>query len=351
MRVAFVGGGTGGHLAPGIAVAERLRELGHEVRFVVAGRDVEDSMLAPRALSSVALFGRGGRPPLRRLDQWWRAARLWRRELSAYDPAVVVVLGGWVALPCALSGWGQRPSVLVETNARPGKVQRMLSGRVDHVCLGARGPDMPQGRRSTRLTGTPVPAWTALPRDAAARALGLDPERRTLLVFGGSQGASDLDALLPAVSARLAARDEGWQLLHLRGPGRPVPAADTPGVALHSLPFQADMASVWSVADAALCRAGAGTVAELAASGTPALLLPYPHHRDRHQAANAADLVRAGAALQVPDDDPRAQRTLPQLLDALLDELPARVAAARALARPGAARRVADVVAEAGAGA
>ena len=130
-----------------------------------------------------------------------------------------------------------------------------------------------------------------------------------------------------------------------------MPAADTPGVALHSLPFQADMASVWSVADAALCRAGAGTVAELAASGTPALLLPYPHHRDRHQAANAADLVRAGAALQVPDDDPRAQRTLPQLLDALLDELPARVAAARALARPGAARRVADVVAEAGAGA
>ncbi|GJM22158.1 MAG: UDP-N-acetylglucosamine--N-acetylmuramyl-(pentapeptide) pyrophosphoryl-undecaprenol N-acetylglucosamine transferase [Planctomycetota bacterium] len=351
MRVAFVGGGTGGHLAPGIAVAEQLREAGHDVRFVVAGREVEASMLSPRALPSVALFGAGGRPPLRRLDQWWRATRRWRRELAGYDPHVVVVLGGWVALPCALSGWGARPSVLVETNARPGKVQRLLSGRVDHVCLGAQGPDMPQGRRSTRLTGTPVPGWRPLPRAEALAALGLDAQRHTLLIFGGSQGAADLDALLPAVAARLAARDEAWQLLHLRGPGRVVPAASSADVPLHSLPFQADMASVWAAADAALCRAGAGTVAELAASGTPALLLPYPHHRDRHQAANAEDLVRVGAALQVPDDDPCAQRSLPALLDELLDDLPARVHAARALARPGAARRVAEVVSEAGAGA
>lgn len=347
MRVAFVGGGTGGHLAPGIGVAESLRARGHECRFVVAGRDVEHAMLVPRELASVALFGEGGRPPLRRVDRWVGATARWRRALAAFDPDVVVVLGGWVALPCALTGWGGRPSVLVETNARAGKVQRLLSGRVDHVCLATAGDDMPVGRRSTRLTGTPFPALSPTPRHEAAGRLGLDPARSTLLVLGGSQGATDLDRLVPRLQQELAARHDGWQLLHLRGPGRVAPDSLELDVPLHSRPFQALMSDVWCVADAAVCRAGAGTVAELAASGTPALLLPYPHHRDRHQAANAESLVRGGAALSVPDDDPRAERSLAELLGRLLDEQPRRAEAARGQAQLQAAERVAEVVADA----
>lgn len=349
MKVAFVGGGTGGHLAPGIGIAEVLRQQGCDVLFHVAGRGIERAMLAPRALPWLALFGEGGRPSLwGRAGAWYEATRRWRASLRAFVPDVVVVLGGWVALPVAWSGFGGLPSLLVETNARPGRVQRLLSRRVDVACLAVDGPRMPRGRKLTEVTGIPTPALPWRAREDAARRLGLDPARRCLLVLGGSQGAADLNALVPAVRGVLSRRSEAWQVLHVTGPAR-MGCSDDVDLALGHVPviefpFCEDMGSAWAVADVALCRSGAGTVAELSLSGTPAVLLPYPHHADRHQAANGALLAERGAAVMVGAHDPSGKQTVPALLSQVLDRLPIMSQAARAAAQPEAAARVARLV-------
>ncbi len=308
-------------------------------------------MLEPRGFESRTLFGGGGgRPGLHRLGSWLRATRTLRKELSRFDPDVVVVLGGWVALPTVWSRLGSRPTVLIESNARPGKVQRLLARRVDHACLAVDGPAMPRGRRSTRVTGVPTPSLGDCSRRDAAEVFGLDPDRLTLLITGGSQGARDLNELVPGFRVELSERDEPWQILHVVGPQQGSVAAQGPhgAVPVACIPFVSDMAAAWSLADVAVCRSGAGTTAELACTGTPALLIPYPHHADRHQAWNGQPLVDAGAARMVAAADPAGTRTAVKILASMLDHLPDMAQRARSLARPDAAREVAQVVGSAG---
>lgn len=342
MRVALIGGGTGGHLVPGIAL---VGALGAETEacFLVAGSAVERKVLAgvPHALEP--LFDGGtGRPPPWRADAWWRAVRRFRAARERFDPAVVVVLGGWVALPAVVAGFGGRPSVLVEQNARAGRVQRLLSGRVDHACVPVAGPGMPRGRRGTHVTGNPVPPLPLADRASARARLGLDPGRRTVLLMGGSQGARDLNRLLPELGAVLAAQPDPWQVLHLTGRRERVPGPPEVPVVAHS--FLSSMADAYAAADLAVSRAGGCTVAELANTGTPSVLVPYPHHADRHQHANARWLVEAGAALVVPDDDPTGRATLGGLVRSALARLPAMARAAAGAGRPDAAERVAAIV-------
>lgn len=349
MRIAFLGGGTGGHLAPGVGVAEVLRARGHEVRFHVAGRAVESAVLEPRGFPAVDLFGPGGRPGLGRVGRWFGATRRWRAATAEMQPDAVIILGGWVSLPAVWSGLGSRPSLLIETNARPGRVQRLLGGRVDVTCLAAPGPAMPRGRRATLWTGSPVPALPRRERGEALTRLGLRADRRTLLLMGGSQGAADLNALLPSVCRELVRDGDAWQVLNLTGAaavGCPEldEAGCCQGVPVTRLPFCADMPSAWAVTDVAVCRSGAGTVAELALAGAPSVLVPYPHHADRHQVANALPLVEAGAATLVGAHDPTGVRSVPSLLHQLLARRERMAAAARRMARPDAALRVADAV-------
>jgi UDP-N-acetylglucosamine--N-acetylmuramyl-(pentapeptide) pyrophosphoryl-undecaprenol N-acetylglucosamine transferase len=347
IRVAFLGGGTGGHLAPGVAVAEELRRRGHESLFLIAGRPVERALLDPRRLSSRDLFGDRTRPSPLNVGSWCHASRLWRSAVREYDPDAIVVLGGWVSLPAVLFGFFGRPSVLLEQNARAGKVQKLLGQRVEHACLTVDGDDMPRGRRGTHVTGNPAPELPPCTREQAAAALGLDVSRRTLLLMGGSQGAGDLNALLPQLLPVVAASGAPWQVLNITG-GQPAPVlergADAAGVPVVRRHFVADMAAAWRLADIAVCRAGAGTVAELACTGTPSVLVPYPHHADHHQEANGRLLVEVGGALMVGRDDPTGVRTAASLLAQALGRLPAMSTAALRVARPRAAHDVADVV-------
>ncbi len=348
MRTLFLGGGTGGHLASGIAVADLLRRRGHESVFLVAGRAVERSMLTPGAHAYEALFGDSPRPSVARLRRWMEATSRWRAAVRRHDPDVVVVLGGWVAAPALLTGFFGRPSVLIEQNARAGRVARRLDRRVDHVCLSFAGAEMPRGRRTTQVTGHPSSPMPRLERGTAARRLGLAPDRRTLLLMGGSQGARDLNQLLSPLCTVLETSGDAWQVLHLTGgrtaPDGSPPEAQNSDVPVVALPFLDDMSAAYSLADVAVCRAGAGTVAELSLTGTPSVLVAYPHHADRHQRANAMALVLEGGALLVPGEDPTGSATVPGLLCAALDRLPAMAAAARRTARPDAARQVADVI-------
>lgn len=351
MKVAFLGGGTGGHLAPAIGVAHALAPRGVEALFLVAGRAVERDMLGPRQLRSVSLFGEGSRPSPLRVDRWMSASRRLSRALAEHDPDAVVLTGGWVSLPALIAGLGGRPSVLIEPNAVPGKVGRLLASRVDHTCLSEESVGL-HGRRGRRVTGVPTLPLGDWSPEAARSLFELEPGRHTLVVLGGSQGARDLAALMPAVRATLRADPRRWQVLHVtgRGPGadspvsRPDQAGDVP---VRRVPFVADMGAAWAAADLALCRAGSGTVAELAASGTPSVLVPYPYHSDHHQEANGRSLVAAGAALMVPRSDPRGERSVPGLLAAALGDLPAMTRAAVGASRHDAAAEVADLVEQA----
>ncbi len=350
VKVAFLGGGTGGHLAPGVAVAQELARRGHQSLFLIAGRQVEHALLDPRGLQARELFGDRPRPSALDLSSWARAVALWRGAVREEQPDAIVVLGGWVALPAVLTGFWGRPSVLIEQNLIAGRVQRLLGGRVEHACLAGDGSDMPRGRRSTRVTGNPAPELPRLPRAEAAARLGLDPARRTLLLMGGSQGAGDLNALLPALCEVLVEHGQPWQVLNVTGQ-QPASVSGHPGVPVVRRLFIEDMAAAYSATDVAVCRAGGSTVAELANTGTPSVLVPYPRHADRHQEANGQALVSCGGALMTHRDDPTGRRGAPLLLRAALARLPDMVAAALTVARPRAAREVTEVVlAAAGAG-
>src|SRR5689334_21644758 len=133
VRVAFLGGGTGGHLAPGVAVAQELQRRGHDALFLIAGRPVERALLDPRGLPTRELFGDRPRPSPLDVRSWATATVRWRRAVREQDPQAIVVLGGWVALPAVLTGFFGRPSVLIEQNLRAGRVQRLLGGRVGHA--------------------------------------------------------------------------------------------------------------------------------------------------------------------------------------------------------------------------
>ena len=168
------------------------------------------------------------------------------------------ICGAWKyarpTAPALLTGLRGRPSVLIEQNARAGKVQRLLGGRVDFACLSVAGPGMPRGRRGTRVTGNPLLTDTSLlDRAEAARRLGLAADRRTLLLMGGSQGSSDVNALLPVLLPVLEATGEPWQVLNLTG-RQPCPVLERHEVPVLRQRFLQDMPAAYALADVAVCR-------------------------------------------------------------------------------------------------
>lgn len=285
MRVLFVGGGTGGHLTPALGLAEALEARGHETLFLISGRAVERDFFADGRRHASLGFDESGLPrPLALIGAMRRA----RAEARRFAPSVTVALGG-AASAAALAVTG--PRVLLEGNAVAGRSVRWMqpfaratltlfaatAGTLrGGVCVG------PLARRALR----------ARPRGEARAALGLPGEGALLLVLGGSQGATALNRAALALAPSLAA--QGARALLLCGPGRAAELAaaaarwpDTLTVREHC----ADMGAAYSAADFALARGGASTVAELWLHALPAVIVPYPHHRDRQQEHNALALA------------------------------------------------------------
>lgn len=314
MTVVFAGGGTGGHLYPAIAIADALRERAARITFIGTADRLE-ATIVPKAgyslhtIESRALPRRPSFGILRTLTANVRGTWQSLRLLAAARPDLIVATGGYVAFPVALAARLRRfvrmtraPVVLLEPNVEPGLTNRLLAPIVDEVW-------------SAQTTGIPIRATLRrlpLRSDAVAR-LGLDEAARTLLVMGGSQGARSInDAVLQLVSAhRLPA---GWQVLHITGEGeydRIVARLKTQDLAANRAPVVArayldDMADAYAAADLVLTRAGASTLGELAALGKPAILVPYPFAAQAHQAANAARVEAAGAAVVLTDEQLQA---------------------------------------------
>nr|WP_324653266.1 undecaprenyldiphospho-muramoylpentapeptide beta-N-acetylglucosaminyltransferase [Georgenia sp. H159] len=365
MRALLAGGGTAGHVNPLLATATELAALPGGAELTVLGtaegleaRLVPEAGLPLRIVPRVPL-PRRPTPELLRLPGRLRSAvRAASRAITDSRAQVVVGFGGYVATPAYLAARRLGvPVVIHEQNARPGIANRLGARWARSVAVTFPGTPLP----GATLTGLPLRAAIAElvaeraadaagRRRAGAAALGLDPQRTTLLVTGGSLGAQRINA---AVSAGAAALDAaGIQVLHLTGQGKdePVRAAAAGLDGYHVRPYLDDMASAYAAADLVLARSGAGTVSELAALGLGAVYVPLPIGNGE-QRRNAADVVAAGGGLLVDDADLTPDYVTGPLLDLLGDgarlTAMSRSAAAAGI-RDGAARLAELVVRAAG---
>jgi len=307
-RVLLVCGGTGGHLAPGIALAEQLASRGADCLLLVSGKGVDTRMAARYpALAFRRGHGRGWGPGLRGrlafllLGLVALADSLWL--LLRRRPAAVVCFGGYLSLaPALLARLLLIPVHLHEANRVPGKAVRLLARLAStiHVPPGVSLPSVPASR--LRPGGFPLRAEIGpRPREAARAALGFPAEGRLLLVVGGSQGASALTRWSAESFPELARL--GVHLLCLSGPGGRSDEERSAGSVARFLPFCDRMAEAYAAADLAVSRAGAGTLAELAACRLPAVLVPLPSAADDHQSANARVAAAEGAARVCPEGE------------------------------------------------
>ncbi len=339
------GGGTGGHLFPGLAVAEHVAgTAAASVLFIgsafgIEARVIPQTRFEFRAIPIRGLRGRGWRGALEMAAQLPGATmRAWR-ILGAFGADVVVGVGGYASVPVVIAAALRRiPSVLLEQNANPGLANRALARVAQRVCTTFAEANRYFPAAKVVVTGNPVRLFAARP--AGTRA-GF-----TLLVFGGSQGAHRLNEAMGDAGVALRDAIDGLRIIHQTGPADCTAVRERYarlGIAADVREFIDDMGAAYAAADLVVCRAGATTVAELTALGKPAILVPYPFAADDHQRANASVLAERGAALLALDRDLDGQRLAQSIIE--LAGAPARLAAmgtaARALGVPDAAARVA----------
>ncbi len=335
-------GGTGGHIFPGLAVADAVRAQGWRVVWLgnpeaMEGRLVPAQGYELAPLQFTALRGKG---LLRKLMLPWRLiAACWqaRKQLQRIDPDVVLGLGGFVSFPGGLMARLQgRPLLVHEQNSVAGLANRVLARLADRVLTG-----FPDVLARGEWCGNPLrPEICALAEPAARFADREGPLR--LLVLGGSLGAAALNTQVPLALARLPVAER--PLVRHQSGEKHLAALQTnyaqAGVEAECLPFIEDMATAYAWADLVICRAGALTVAELAAVGVASILVPFPHAVDDHQTRNARFLADAGAAILLPQARATAEELslLRSLTRAQLLQMAER---ARALAKPEATQTVA----------
>ncbi len=351
MRVLLAGGGTGGHLVPGLNLAAGLKERGHVPALVREGREVEERFPFDGEILEDMGLRAGSRGAALAFDLW-RGGRKALRLLREWRPDLVAGLGGRTAFPCLrAAGRLGIPFVLLEQNRIPGRTTRWFARRARRVYLAFPETAELLPGASNKATGPPLrPGLDRREDPGLRRRFGLAPGRRILLVLGGSQGALALNEGLPRLLAALPKEwKEGWAVLHLAGSGKEEASAkayEGTGVDAHVLPFHREMPELYALASLVVCRGGGTTLAEVAAAGRPALVVPYPWHRDRHQEANAACFEERGAMRILPQSELEAGGGRELLLSmteppGLLEEMGAR--ARRVLPPGGRARILADL--------
>lgn len=341
-RLCLVSGGTGGHLMPALVLARSMQERGQEPLLVTEGRDVERALVRRELpdVTSVELSRSTSSPAL--LPLWLlRATWAARRHLREHDIKGVISTGGRASVPVALAARSLRlPLFLLEQNAVTGRANRWLLPLSRRMYVGLPGASERHGR--ALFTGTPLRSgFGRVQREEARRSLGLLSDVPVVLVTGGSQGARVLNDVVPTALQQVRAK---MQVMHLSGLGNETTVrhryADvTRDTVAHVRAVAADMDRLFAAADLVICRGGGTTIAELMAVGRAAIILPYPHHRDRQQFHNARVLERVGAAI-IQEEAHLDPAALTQLIESLLLE-PSRL---RAMADQGRKLRRLDAV-------
>ncbi|MFM7052469.1 MAG: UDP-N-acetylglucosamine--N-acetylmuramyl-(pentapeptide) pyrophosphoryl-undecaprenol N-acetylglucosamine transferase [Planctomycetota bacterium] len=341
--IMLAGGGSGGHIAPGLAIAERLRESAPDVGIVFAcsTRAVDAQMLDPTGFEYRPIpaehLSKSPLELMRFVKSFADGRSVTKSIIRERNVRGVVALGGFVTGPVVSAAQSLGvPVMLVNLDATPGKANRWVAKRAKTVLSACPTPSEPNFARA--VVGMPVrrAAIATLSRDECRAKLGLEPGLHTLLVTGASQGAKSLNDLVALMLMRERAAFGGWQVLHLVGSADRKPVEDAyreAGVHAKVLPFLHEMGLGWGAADAALSRAGANSVAEAVLNAVPTVFAPYPYHADRHQRFNAEPYVREGLALMEDDhvDAEKNLRGLGAALRSLLTEAPRRTSMRAAL--------------------
>jgi UDP-N-acetylglucosamine--N-acetylmuramyl-(pentapeptide) pyrophosphoryl-undecaprenol N-acetylglucosamine transferase len=373
-RILMVAGGTGGHIFPALAVAEELRGRGersgqpYEIEFVGTHRPLEAKLIPAagfplRTVDAAGLKGIGGIKRLQNLLVLPRTAIAVAGILREFRPQVVLGVGGYLAGPVMLEAvLGGIPTVLIEPNVLPGFTNRLLAPLVRAAAVGFAETASYYGEKA-HTTGLPVrQAFFEIPQRRAARevarALLPVPEtqpgvvvspRFTVLVVGGSQGSVAINHAMKEALPLLAEESGGWRIIHQTGERdyneiRKAYQEQSLPAEVHA--FIDDMPGTLAQADLVISRAGATAVAELAAAGRAAVLIPFPGAADQHQLENARALERAGAARVIVQSELTPERLAKEIRELMASPaaLEGMETAVHSLARPDAAARIADLV-------
>ncbi len=354
-RIVFAGGGSGGHLMPGMAVAEGLtrRLPGCEIHFITSPRGIDSRILKESSFRSTSIpmtplkthpvelvrFSSGFAASMQSLKRMWSTTR----------PDLVVGLGGFTSVPVGLTAWHRgTPLVLLEQNVVLGRATALLSRLADRVCVSFEktASHLPRGQHIC-VTGNPVRA--EISRVAQLSPCSSNEADRVLLVLGGSQGAVGLNSMVLTSLDRMRSRFSDWRVIHQTGErdtARVRAAYRQLGIAAEVAAYFDDLPQKYREARLVISRAGATTLAELACCGLPAVLVPYPGSARNHQERNAEVFVKAGAAAVV-SEGAGAAAALSRALQAVLVD-PHRsqrmATAMRSLARADATGCVTDVI-------
>ena len=353
-HVVIACGGTGGHLFPGLAVADQLKSRGCSVSVLISPKDVDQKAVESVSdvevvtLPAVALQSGSRIAFFRGFMKSFRASRT---LFKTRRPDAVLAMGGFTAAPPVLAAKAMGvKTFLHESNAIPGKANRWLARFVHQAFVGFSEAEGRLAARDVVVTGTPVRAGFQFSEVAASRvALGLDPARPVVLVTGGSQGARGVNDLMIGALPMLARHALQWQWLHLAGPNdleKVKQAYAKNELKATVFPFLSQMELALGAATACVSRAGASSLAEIAAMRLPTLLVPLPTSADNHQWHNARAFEETGAAqlLQQADATPEKVSTL---LRELVEDTAEREEMRSALAKwhePKAAAKIADAI-------
>jgi UDP-N-acetylglucosamine--N-acetylmuramyl-(pentapeptide) pyrophosphoryl-undecaprenol N-acetylglucosamine transferase len=338
----IMAGGTGGHIFPGLAVAEALRERGWRVHWLGNASGMEATLVPPRGFpfETIDFSGVRGKGlttlallPLRLLKAFWQSIQVIRRV----QPDVVVGLGGYITFPAGMMGvLLGKPLVLHEQNSVAGMANKVLAGVADRVFTA-----FPSAIKGAHWVGNPLREAFLNQPEPAARFAGRSGPLR-LLVVGGSLGAKALNDIVPQALARIPV-DSRPRVTHQSG-AKQIDALRAnyaaAGVEADLTPFIEDTAQAFADADLIVCRAGASTVTEIAAVGAAALFVPFPAAVDDHQSANARFLVDQGAGQLLPQKDMTPERLADLLQKAERAALVAQGEKARMLAKTDATAQV-----------
>jgi len=325
-RAVIACGGTGGHLFPGLAVAEELKSRGCEVLLIVSEKSVDSLALEGyehfrhERLPSVAMPSPLSPAFIRFLHRTWQSYNECRSLYRRFQPSVVLGMGGFASTAPLLAGRRLKlPTLIHESNAIPGRANLFAARFATRVLLGFAACEKLFPGRDCAVTGTPVRTSlaTRIPREEALKRLGLRDDRLTLLVMGGSQGATGINEALFRSAAML--RDK--QIIHLTGEKDDrlaIANYQREAIPHYVAPFHHDMQTLYSAADLVVARSGAASLSELSQFALPSILIPYPFAADDHQTDNAKIFVEAGAAVIQRQSDIQPE-TFAALIGNILD--------------------------------
>jgi UDP-N-acetylglucosamine--N-acetylmuramyl-(pentapeptide) pyrophosphoryl-undecaprenol N-acetylglucosamine transferase len=330
----FAGGGTGGHIYPTIAIAERMVKSDPEakVRFFCSNLSIDLRVFSKTGFEHMSLpVSRFSIKPIKLIDfciSFLDSFKIAKRTLAENSGAVVIGVGGFVSAPVCLAAHKLNvPIVLLNVDTVPGRANKIIAKWADRIFVQFEDTRRYFGKNGAKVevVGCPLRSSFDSPRpEKAIEQLGLEKRKKILLITGASSGAEHINQAVCALLENLAGFADQWQIVHLAGrlhfdnvQKRYIGAKISNKV----VDYCDDMPDLLSAAHLIIGRSGAVSVAEYAAAGVPSICIPYPYHKDRHQYLNAKKLVDAGAAIIVKDSRKRKNQDLGQRLWAVLEEL------------------------------